>query len=335
MSARPETERRRDRAHGALAGLALGDAMGMPTQSMSPAAIAREFGVIAALRDAPSDQPITPSSRAGTVTDDTEQALVLARVLIEGGGQIDPAKLAAALTAWEVSMIERGSHDLLGPSTKAALAAINSGVDLTEAGKAGATNGAAMRIAPVGIVRRPGRGLWASVLDAARLTHGTNLGLASAYAVAAAVSQGVEGSGPLDAVIAGIAAAHFGAQHGAWVAGADIAARFDALAPLARSLGGGAFTGFLSDVVGTSIQSQESVVAAFLLVERFADEPFDALTEAAAIGGDTDTIGAIAGAILGACRGATAFPPDALAQVEAVNGLGLESVADRLIALRA
>ena len=51
-------------------------------------------------------------------------------------------------------MAERGSLDLLGPSTKRAVAAVLAGVPPEEAGAAGATNGAAMRIAPVGIAVR-------------------------------------------------------------------------------------------------------------------------------------------------------------------------------------
>jgi ADP-ribosylglycohydrolase len=323
-----------ERAHGALAGLALGDALGMPTQAMPRWEVSRRFGNITTLLDAPDDQPISPGQRAGAVTDDTQQALILAELLIEGGGQTTPARVAAALGAWERRMIERGSHDLLGPSTKAALDALRAGADPSQSGRLGTTNGAAMRIAPVGIVQRPGPELWRRVLDATSATHGTTLGLAGAYAVAAAVSSGIDGQEPTEAVIAGIAAAHFGAQHGTWVAGADIAARFDALAPFARNLREDAFAAFLYEVVGTSVQSQESVVAAFLLVERYADDPFAALTTAASLGGDTDTIAAIAGAILGASRGVASFPAAELAMVSDVNQLDLAAIAVRLLALR-
>jgi ADP-ribosylglycohydrolase len=325
---------RADRAHGALAGLALGDALGMPTQSMPRDQIAKEFGRVAELRDAPDNQPIAPGLKAGTVTDDTAQALIVADLLVKGRGRIDPAELAAALAAWEADMIRRGSHDLLGTSTKAALAALRAGVPVEESGKGGTTNGAAMRIAPVGIVQIPTSALWDRVREATAVTHGANLGLAAAYGVAAAVSVGVDGADSADAVIAGIAAAHFGAQRGFWVAGADIAARFDALAPAARELGAAPFERFLYEVVGTSVHSQESIVAAFLLVDRFADDPRAALTAAASLGGDTDTIAAVAGAILGATHGAGAFPAAELAQVEEVNGLDLRETASRLLALR-
>ena len=48
-------------------------------------------------------------------------------------------------------MAERGSLDLLGPSTKRAVAAVLAGTPPEEAGATGDTNGAAMRITPVGI----------------------------------------------------------------------------------------------------------------------------------------------------------------------------------------
>ena len=92
---------------------------------------------------------------AGAVTDDTEQAVLLGRLLVKGHGTVDPQELATALVHWERDMAERGSLDLLGPSTKRAVAAVLAGTPPDEAGATGDTNGAAMRIAPVGIVRRP------------------------------------------------------------------------------------------------------------------------------------------------------------------------------------
>jgi hypothetical protein len=50
----------RDRAIGALAGLALGDVLGMPTRSMSRSRIAGRYGPITGLPDAAPDQPIAP-----------------------------------------------------------------------------------------------------------------------------------------------------------------------------------------------------------------------------------------------------------------------------------
>ena len=88
---------------------------------------------------------------AGAVTDDTEQAILLGRLLVSGNGTIAPNELAEALVRWERGMAERGSLDLLGPSTKRAVAAVLASTPPGEAGGTGDTNGAAMRITPVGI----------------------------------------------------------------------------------------------------------------------------------------------------------------------------------------
>ena len=158
-----------DRALGALYGLAIGDALGMPTQSLPRDVIVARYGeVISGFEAAPADHPLAAGLPAGSVTDDTEQALVLAQVLIDGDGQIDPTLLAERLIAWEASMRARGSADLLGPSTSRALKELLAGVDPSETGRFGTTNGAAMRVTPVGIVAassdlaavgRPGRRL--------------------------------------------------------------------------------------------------------------------------------------------------------------------------------
>ena len=61
-----------------------------------------------------------------------------------------------ALVRWERDIAERGWLDLLGPSTQRAVAAVLAGAPAEEAGATGATNGAAMRITPVGIGMAPG-----------------------------------------------------------------------------------------------------------------------------------------------------------------------------------
>jgi ADP-ribosylglycohydrolase len=62
-------------------------------------------------------------------------------------------------------------------------------------------------------------------------------------------------------------------------------------------------------------------------------DPWHACLLAASLGGDCDTIAAMAGAIAGACHGVTAFPPEAIAVIDA-QGLDLAALADDLYALR-
>ncbi|PSK99555.1 ADP-ribosylglycohydrolase [Murinocardiopsis flavida] len=326
----------RDRALGALYGLAVGDALGMPTQSFGRADIARRFGPIEGFEDGPADQPIAPGLPAGTITDDTEQAVLVAELLIEGCGRIDAHRFAERLTAWERGMAAKGSADLLGPSTKRAIDAIAAGTPPEEAGRSGTTNGAAMRVAPVGVATpcEPIDGLIARVRDAGLVTHNTTLGTASAAAVAAAVSTGVAGGGPAAALDAAERAAEAGARYGHPVADDDIAARIrHARADVAGRSEADALD-HVHAAIGTGVASQESVVAAFALAELRADDPWAAVRLAAGIGGDTDTIAAIVGAVLGACHGTAAFPADAVATVRRVNDLDLRPLADALLALR-
>jgi ADP-ribosylglycohydrolase len=324
------------RARGALYGLAIGDALGMPTQMLSRAEIVRRWGpLLPGFEPAPPGHPIAGGMPAGTVTDDTEQAILLARLLVKGRGTIDSRELAAALTEWERAMAERGSLDLLGPSTKRAVAAILAGVPPEEAGAAGTTNGAAMRIAPVGIAVDPTSlsTLVDHVVMASSVTHNTGVALAGAAAVAAAVSAGVSGATIAEATALGIQAARLAAGRGHWVAGADVAARIGWATGLVAGHDQEVAANLIYRIVGTSLATQESVPAAFAVLAVVPADPWRACRMAASLGGDSDTIAAMTGAIAGACHGAGSFPPEAIAAIDA-QGLGLAALVGELLALR-
>lgn len=326
-----------DRAIGALRGLALGDALGMPTQTLSPAEIRERYGSIDGLVDATADQPIAAGMPRGSVTDDTEQAMLVARLIVEGRGHIDPRCLADELMRWEDSMRARGSLDLLGPSTRGAIEELRRGAPIGSTGVKGTTNGAAMRIAPVGIANRLAdpQAFLDRVTEACVLSHNTVPGIESAAIVAAAVSAGVSGASPREAVsraldtVAGLPAA------GRWTPQASVVARTRYAVTSSAGLSSSTFVAHIRRDIGTSLESTESVPAAVALAWHYHEEPFEGLLAAAAIGGDTDTIGAIAGAILGAGIGRRAFPAAQVETVERVSALSLEDAARDLLALRA
>jgi ADP-ribosylglycohydrolase len=359
------------RAAGALYGLAIGDALGMPTQSLPRALIIDRYGeVLNGFQPAPDDQPLAAGMPAGAITDDTEQAILLGELVVSSGGKIDGRELAARLLAWEDSMRARGSLDLLGPSTKRAIDELLAGTDITETGRFGTTNGAAMRITPVGIatsLEPPGL-LLDRVMAASAATHNTGLALSAAAAVAAAVSAGIDGATVAEAIPIAIRAASEAAGCGHWVAGADVATRIEWAVSLVGDAGNspsfspgntpvflpgiaagtplndaapgtppprpGVVSALLYDLVGTSLASQESVPAAFAILAAFPDDPWLVCRLAASVGGDTDTIAAIAGAVAGACHGVEAFPADARRTVAEVNGLRLDGLAARLLEVR-
>jgi ADP-ribosylglycohydrolase len=327
-------EQVRAKALGAFYGLALGDALGMPTQAMSRTQIAARYGQVTGLLDAIPDQPVAPGMAAGSVTDDTEQAVLIANLLVDGHGQIDPRGFAGALRAWEADMVARGSLDLLGPSTKKALELLDAGVDPEQAGVQGTTNGAAMRITPVGIANRPGAGLIDAVAQASRVTHNTSLGIAAASAIAAAVSASLDGADLGAALDEAERAAGAGARRGHWVPGGEILPRIRWARKWVRGMSRAALADAVAEVIGTSVAAQESVVAAIALAAALGDDPAAALLMAAEIGGDTDTVAALCGAILGAQHGLAGLPADMITRVRDVNRLELEPLVDDLLKLR-
>jgi ADP-ribosylglycohydrolase len=88
------------------------------------------------------------------------------------------------------------------------------------------------------------------------------------------------------------------------------------------------------ELVGTSLATQESVPAAFAVLALHPDDPWQACLTAASLGGDSDTIAAMAGAVAGACHGMDGWPADAVRTVLEINNLDLDLVAEKLLALR-
>lgn len=340
------------RAYGALVGLAIGDALGMPTQSMSAEQIHEEYGPkpIHDFVNASSKQPIAPNMKAGSITDDTEQALVLANQLIVNNGELDIHQYAQSLLNWEDGMKAKGSLDLLGPSTKFALEQFKAGMDVNLTGIHGTTNGGAMRSCPIGIANRPDTHLADIARRSSIVTHNTTQGIESTMLIAATVSYGLEGAEPgeammlaLNYVTAYLAMNRFeGMAVGHWSPKASVIARTRWAISWAHehadSQSGDIydhdmFGDQLRALIGTSVEANESVPAAFAIATRYAQRPYDALCVAANIGGDTDTIGAMVGAMLGAVHGAEAFPENMVRMVQEVNGIDFKQVALQLLAI--
>lgn len=331
------------RAYGALAGLALGDALGMPTQALSPQQIRAVYGRVTGLVDADTSQPYAPGMAAGSVTDDTEQALLVASLLVAGRGSsarvtLDAHEFAHALLAWEDSMIERGSLDLLGPSTKAALERVRGGEDPLAVGGEGTTNGAAMRVTPIGIAVSTAdpEAFADAVWSSCRVTHATRQGFQSAALVAAAVSLGIDSARStapdLRALLwKAVTFVDSLPARGAWTPDPGVIAATRRAMQLSINPASSSLE-CLAQQVGTSVASAHSIPMAFALLAR--DPSPQALLDAANLGGDTDTIGAIAGAILGAALGVEVLDGYDLARVEEVSRLDLRSVASDLLALR-
>jgi poly(ADP-ribose) glycohydrolase ARH3 len=227
----------------------------------------------------------------GTYTDDTEMMIVLAESLLEHGCVEDESLATAFLERCDPS---RG----YGAGTLQVLALWRQGVPVDAAprrlfdGEGSLGNGAAMRIAPVAVLfaDAPQR-LRAQAERSARLTHAHPLAIDAAVAQAAAIAAALRGE---DILAAGRGAARQ----------PELRSRLERAAVLLESEPGPAA---VADLLGNSAIGHESVpTAMFAAASQGGFE--EAVSFAVRCGGDTDTLGAMAGALAGAAHGASAIP---------------------------
>ena len=330
-----------DRALGALYGGALGDALGMPSQTFTRRQIAQCYGRISDFVAPIDNHPVAHGLAAATITDDTEQSLLLAAQLIASGNSLDESQWARALIDWEQGVKKRNLGDLLGPSTQRALRAFSEGESADLCGRFGVTNGAAMRIAPVGIATpvEPLGSFVDQVESASRLTHNTAVAIAAAAAVAAAISAGVDGANIDEAIAFALAAAQEGESRGHARQDAGMLAAIRAALNItsrafAEGMDANQACADVGEYMGTDVAARESVAVAFAVFMASRGDAWQAGLISANLGGDTDTIGAIATGMSGACCGVAALPAEKLATLVAVNHLELEPVAAALLRTR-
>ncbi len=323
------------RIHGCLAGLALGDALGMPSEFLTPEQIRATFGRIETLQAAPARHP-HHILRAGQVTDDTGQALAIAHAC-SPTGWISAETAARHLLAWEDSLPADILAVIEGPSTRAALQEIRQGGNPRQSGRNGKTNGAAMRVAAIGLLHAGDfAGARSAAIEASLPTHATGPALAGAACVACAVAAAAGADASLDSILrAAKEGADFGAAQGAWAWSTPLASRID----LAQRLVEGAANeddalDALYRYVGVDMLVAESVAAAMGIVLLARGDPMKAVRLGANIGGDTDTIAAIAGQVCGALRGIDALDRGLVEQVENANGLNLLAESRDILAAR-
>jgi ADP-ribosylglycohydrolase len=201
--------------------------------------------------------------------------------------------------------------------------AIQNGEDLHSTGRQGDTNGAAMRVASVGLIH-PGD-LEGAVHDAhisCIPTHNTDVAISGAAAIAGAIATAMRAGVTLDEIIAaGIKAAEMGRALGPHWMGASISKRIPIAVEIARSSSKNEYERLneIYDIIGTSLSMTESVPAAFGVLTLANGDPQQTAIYAAALSGDADTIGAMACAIAGTWKGITVIPFQFILQLRKKN----------------
>jgi ADP-ribosylglycohydrolase len=118
-------------------------------------------------------------------------------------------------------------------------------------------------------------------------------------------------------------AAKIGEVRGVQLAYPSVEKRIAMAARLARGKNPEKAAEALYDQIGADISSSDVIPTAIGLFIAGGGDPMKTITLTANMGGDTDTIGAMAGGIAGAYTGIEAFPKPILETVERVNHLDL------------
>ena len=327
-----------DRIKGAYLGCAIGDAMGAPTETRPIALIKEQLGGGDYVRDylVPRPDTLAAGQPAGQFTDDFSVSYLSTKAFLKAGGITRQAAIDAMLD-WSTYDRYYISHS--GPTSKRAIALhkgepVDTSQDYACCRNAWATNGGGMKCWVSGIFNH---GNIDKAIDDAitmcQVTHDNPVAISAACAVAAAVSVAMaKDSTVADVVKAGL----YGAREGytrswkfAWSsAGASVEDRIR----MAVTIGTNYAHDFdklleeMSDVVGTGLNANEAIPAAFGFFVAAQGRVMDAIYMAVNAGNDSDTVAAITGAICGAFSGARDIPDHHMPFLSQVNDMDIEAI---------
>ncbi len=329
------TNRFTDRIAGSLYLAGMGDALGAQTEQWSIAEIADAHkGLVETFGTPPADTFAGANAgKRAEVTDDASQMYYLAHAIVKDGGRLDNPSWVACLLDWANTSPKAS---FMGPSTLGIVNALRAGEDVARVGVIGTssrkmttvgnTNGAAMRVAPCGLVH-PGDILGACEMAFVTClpSHDTDVAISAACCIAAACAEAMTGSGLTDVIQASLRGAvigeHMGRDRVRTVAGPQMLARTEmALQIAAHARDDLSFMVEMEQKVGTSVLAAESVAAAIGILAYAHADPLRTISLAASIGNDTDSIATMAGAIAGAMHGVGRLPQGLLHEFLSVNG---------------
>ncbi len=322
----------KDQISGVLYGLAIGDAFGMPPEFLTRDEIHRKYGRITDFLDGDEDNEISRNYTAGQYTDDTGQALAVLDSLMETGFVPDADSILRHLLTW-ADREDAFSKGLLGPTSTEVLSRIKAGDDPYPIACQAVSNGAAMRIAPVGTLFDPAdeKALCRYVADICRVTHASDAAIAGACMVAMAVSAAAAGKDKEQMIQSALHVESFARTLGAPTKSPSLLERTREGLKAARKYEGKPelFAEELSLKVGSGGEVWESVPAALCIAWYWYEVPSCAVF-CANYGGDTDTIGAMASAICGGAKGARGIPEAYINVIKKANQADFEPYIDAL-----
>lgn len=318
------------RIRGVLIGGAYGDAMGMPTEFWTQEHINARFPKgIDKLLPSQLDDFFGRAMSAGEVTDDTINTMMIIKMIIENNGIINTESYINQLIKWKNGL--KTAALVCGPSTLKALDAIERGVSVEETGKLGTTNGAAMKISPIGIVSdyQHINELINNVSMICKPTHNTSIAIQGASIIAGIVSYVVSGGNNMEEMwnLAEEIAVQ-AARRGFQIPSASIIQRMKLAKKVISKCTLQEAMKNLYEIVGTGVETIETIPSVLAVVDLSEGNPIASAKLCASIGGDTDTIGAIATAICGGMN--PCFDESLINTLETTNNINFNELSEKL-----
>ncbi|MBY7144545.1 ADP-ribosylglycohydrolase family protein [Virgibacillus sp. NKC19-3] len=322
-----------DKILGTLYGLAIGDALGMPSELWSRRKVKDFFGQITTFLDGPAENDVACNFTKGQFTDDTSQGLLIIDALNKNNFEPSNKLIAEELIKW-ANETDAFDNNILGPSSKAALNAIKTGNDPSIYTKKALTNGAAMRIAPIGTLfsSTQKNSLIKYVRKVSQPTHASDIAIAGASMIAYAVCLATEDKSWEDIMALTNELYDLALEEGEETFSASISERLKLGLQFAEKHKDDeeTFAQQIYDVIGCGTATNESVPAA-LAIAYYCKDPHHCALFCANIGGDTDTIGAMATAICGAKSGYKALDTVWIDIIDQNNHVHLQKYASKLL----
>lgn len=295
-----------ERLCGAALGCMCGDALGMPVEGWRPETIQANYGIV--------NDMFEGRLPAGSYTDDSQMMIAILESLEACGGRFDPADLGRCFA--EKFQPWRG----YGGRIAGVMKRLTSGAMWNEAGTDSFGNGGAMRVGVLGVLfANDSDALLQAALDQCRITHHHPQSLAGAAAQALAVGLACRLADNNAAIIQEEFIGYL--TKNAATIDTHVTDRLQAM-PKLRGLSFGEARDALTGEYACDVTAAEAVppaIGAFIWAAE-GRAVKDAIILAVNLGGDTDTIGAMTGALAGAYWGVQYIPPIWVQTLENGNG---------------
>jgi ADP-ribosylglycohydrolase len=285
-----------------MLGLALGDALGRPLEFLSLDEIRGRYGETAL---ADPDEPLRS-------TDDTSMTVAVAEALVAAGADEPDALMSAVVERFVRWRNEVKPEDSPGNTCLEATARLEAGVPWTESGVSWSKGaGAVMRTAPVGFFYAGYPVLLREVTRMiAATTHGHPTAWAAANVVSVCVKEALDETDPAFWIDRSIQ----------FLSGTSCGEVIDALRRIPDAVTARTDEEAMASL-GEGWIAEEAVAMALAAVLRHRDDFGQAVRCAVRHGGDSDTVGCVTGALMGARLGERDLPEKLLERLEGADRL--------------